>query len=125
MQERLQRKTTEEEYKRFTDAVHRYMAKFGLGDWMCYFERSELDGLARVHYSVDDRAATFQFGKEWPDMPYIDVDRTAFHEVCHLLLADLAELPKGFVDIDRIVMIEHAVIRRLEFFEFPKHKTNE
>jgi hypothetical protein len=51
-----------------------------------------------------------------------ELRRSAFHEVCHLLLADLAAEAVCREDIQ--TAIEHAIVRRLENFVFEEQRTS-
>ena len=109
--------TTDNDYEIFQSEVRRLMVEYGLNEWGVYFQRQDLDG-SYAEISVDDehKTATFIFAKTIEDeaVEYLDVKRTARHEVFHLLLAPLSDLAsRRFVNQLQLYSAEEAMVNKL------------
>lgn len=112
----------ESDFEEFKKEAKRWIDLFGLKDWKVEYAFSELeDAYAQYSLQWQGKIALITLNK-YPakeSSDYINVKRTAFHEVCELLLADMEyialdeEIPyserKGLTEAAR-----HGVIRRLE-----------
>ena len=115
-------KTTKQHFNLFKKECKKWLQIFSLGDWEDNYwhdgESSE-DGLARVNANADGKRADFYLSKDWKIQPInnAEIKSTAFHEVGHLLLADMAEFARdrnrGYREVDNHE-VQHAIIRRLE-----------
>lgn len=112
-------KTSEEDFEEFEHLVRKYIDFFGLKDWELGFTHEPCDYMATCGYNEGKRAV-FNLGHEWPyDVTPDEIRRTAFHEVCELLMAELWLMGKRYDLSDRtktdLLDVEvHRIIRRLE-----------
>ena len=121
-------KTTKTHFKFFKDQCEYWINEIGLQEWKVYYShQSHEDGLAWVMWDTEGRVATVGLSMDWPNLDPTpeNLDNSAFHEVCHILLADLADLPKRTVHTETMsVQMQHAIIRRLEYLLLKtKHET--
>lgn len=119
---------TQQDFAVFKEAVDHWMGFFGLKDWNYEFQMCQLDpGVgAETRFNRPGRLVTFCLGQIWvteaaPTAK--DVRKSAFHEVCEVLLDDmeweaLAQCEKAYedfkADYGALDAKRHAVIRRLE-----------
>lgn len=122
------REVTEKEFEIFRKEAKWWIEFFGLSDWRVFFDFYKLDNdvFAECHTGMEDKTATLVLNK-WNDIKeeHMDIERTAFHEVCELLLNDME-----MIALDDEIPFEkrrelaagarHGVIRRLENSIFPK-----
>lgn len=115
------RQLTESDFAIFKSEAKKWIALFGLKDWDVTFDFSPLES-SRAECCVNwhAKAALITLG-QFPrgEMTQDDVRRSAFHEVCELLLSDMefTALNEEIPHAERKTMTEvarHAVIRRLE-----------
>lgn len=119
---------TQQDFAVFKEAVDYWMGFFGLKDWEYEFRMCQLDsGVgAETRFDRSGRLVTFCLGqiRATEDAPTAkDVRKSAFHEVCEVLLDDmewevLTQCEKACedfkVDYGALDAHRHAVIRRLE-----------
>jgi len=119
--------TTTEHFEIFKDEVEYWIEKFHLREWrfrIIHADSKELkDVLAWVTSEWKGRVATISLSVDWTDSTYDVVEKyelckSAFHEVCELLLADMGSI--AMIDICSTQRQEfeksvHSVIRRLEW----------
>lgn len=112
---------TGKDFELFKKEAQYWIDAFGLKDWRIYyaFERIE-DAYATCSYHWHGKIATLTLDK-WPSETRTDeeIRRSAFHEVCELLLVEMRQFAldevipheerKGLTD-----SAAHGVIRRLE-----------
>ena len=90
-------KVNSEHFKFFKERTEKWIDLFGLTDWEYRIvqAKDEDDYMAWVRYSVEIRKATICLAEEWPDDHEVtlnQLDQSALHEVCELLLADIRYL---------------------------------
>lgn len=118
-------KVSKETYQFFCERVKYWANMLGVKDWkICFSQLGYPDiphqAYAHVTIKVQERIVLISMCQEFPsnlsegeDEP----DRHAFHEACHLMLADLesyaagamGDTPKGILDT-----AVHGIVRRLE-----------
>lgn len=118
-------KTTKKEFELFKKECRKWIKFFGLFDWEVYYEHVELKekAYATCHTDMLGMVATFSFNKVVGTNIRDDIRRTAFHEVCELLISKLKIIAKcRFLSEDEITTANHEIIRRLENCVFDKLK---
>jgi hypothetical protein len=95
-------------------------------EWRVEFLHEKLDGLfASITWDLNGKCATFVFNLELDkkDHEQLNIEKTAFHEVVHLLIGPLYTLARRrFVEEDRIEEISEDIVRTLENTIFQKLK---
>ena len=111
-------KTTKKDYEYFKERVAHWQRELGCVDWTIHFRHSRLENeLANTGWVDSDGVATITLATNWADITATEsqLDKTAMHEVCHLLFSALTSEAKARYaseyDIDRA---EHHIIRVLE-----------
>lgn len=112
---------TEDDFAIFKAEAEKWIALFGLKDWNVTFDFSPLENSsAECLVNWHAKAGLITLG-QFPrgEVTQDDVRRSAFHEVCELLLSDMefTALNEEIPHAERKTMTEvarHAVIRRLE-----------
>jgi len=115
-------KITLKQFELFKNDALKWLEYFGMKDWSFYFEQRKLDGnRAECSFDCVSCVATISLGTSWDEQSkeFVTDDiikRTAFHEVCELLLSRLNimvsqryNLNEGAVEEER-----HRIIRILE-----------
>jgi hypothetical protein len=98
-------------FKIFQEEGEYWQRFFGLFEWKIYYDYKNLkDCWADVLMNHDGAIATIRLNKGWTGKEEIEVRRCAFHEVCHLLLADL----HGYCYHKDSEELAHEIIRKLE-----------
>lgn len=112
--------TTEEDFEAFVDEAKFWIARFGLKGWGIDFKVEDIGSRAILRMNVSGRRAVVSLAKDFGGgFTKKDVRRSAFHEVCELLLArtwDVA-LKRDLTPDQRRDALEeaqHEVIRILE-----------
>lgn len=105
-------------YKYFQERVKYWQKQLSCLDWSIHFENKPLDDeYARTNMHNEAGVATIILATSFPkkDLTDYQLDKTALHEVLHLLLNDFSTEAKARYaneyDIDRA---EHRVIRVFE-----------
>lgn len=113
--------TTEDHFNLFVDECHKWIKFFGLLGWKVCFIHSKVvkDCRANIYFPNDkaDRVVTISLSKDWGsfDCTEEDIRKSAFHEVCELLLFRLNDLAfSRFVSRGEIEEEVHSIIRTLE-----------
>ncbi|GAH01412.1 unnamed protein product, partial [marine sediment metagenome] len=92
-------KTTEKQFESFKQECHKWIKFFGLKDWRIKITHEDIDEnftAADVTHNSRSRQAAIRLNTTLhDDLKDIDVKVSAFHEVCHLLLADLTCLTRS------------------------------
>ena len=112
---------TENDFALFKAEAQKWIDLFGLKDWDVTFDFSHLENSsAECFVNWHAKCALITLG-QFPrgEVTQDDVRRSAFHEVCELLLSDMefTALNEEIPHSERKLMTEvarHAVIRRLE-----------
>ena len=111
-------KTTPAHFKTFCDYARIHVAAFGLTDWEISYEHAQVEGFfATASTNLAARKATITLSVDvGNDAPTDEMlDKSALHEVLHVLLAPLADL----IVTDRKVThkeaegAEHGIVMRL------------
>jgi hypothetical protein len=108
-----------EEFEFFKKEVGWWVEYFGLyeWDWRVFHSKEEDDeGLAWVKAEEISGIAAVYLAKGWGVDPITpkNLSRSAFHEVCEVLLAELDWLSRKCVRDGKVDAATHRVIRRLE-----------
>jgi len=112
-------KTSELDFCYFQDRVDRWAERLGLGDWDIRCAHTEcVEVLAEVSINPVGRVASVALSTDWGDLDEITrdtLDKTARHEVLHVVLADLVRYAENRTQDEELRdTIEHAIVRRLE-----------
>lgn len=119
------KETTDANFAVFTEAASVWSHKLGLGDWSLNYYHEDMgdgprDPLATCNADSEGRVATITLNKKWPDHVPLTQERlsqSAFHELCHVLLAELVWLANNRICTDNLLTAaQHSIIRRLERF---------
>jgi len=112
-------KTTKAHFKIFETAVRKWATDLGLRDWEIFIkhEADAPDALATLSKN-SGRTVWIGLAQDWGKTHKITklaMQRTALHEVCHLLLYDLVEAAKERCIKDgEIEELEHKLVYLLE-----------
>ena len=123
-------KTSKQDFAQFQKAVKEWMEFFGLYNWEYVFSHEEIKGFfAEVHWNIKGRIATFILATELPDLQdcleHFDVERIAFHEVCHLLFAKVDFLAESRnYSAAEMDMELHSLIRIFEKVIYKERQVN-
>lgn len=109
--------TSADDLKVFIDYCKKYLDLFNLSDWKVdYSHKNEKNAYASCDMDVDTRLATINLSINLgtlliePGQTVNDIlNEFAFHEVCHILLADICEYSSS----SSIHKDEHSLINRL------------
>lgn len=126
----MKNETTQTDFELFTQTVKKYAEKFGLHDWQIEITHGWKDEQSRAQamYHVQGHLAVISLAKDWgedcEEPTAYKIRRSAFHEVCELLLS---EYYAAATDDDlrgealrlRLEREGHRIIRRLENVVFP------
>ena len=109
--------------KLFIDHFLDFQDRLGVSNWWVEFSvlppKDNSDSYAFVSWHYSGRCATCNVSTELlTEHPEEMLARCAFHEVCELLLVDLAANLEAFLNEDYVRKMIHEVIRRLENFVF-------
>lgn len=122
-------KVSKRQFSIFQKEVERWLSEFGLrNQWNVLISNEKMDGdvAGRCLWKYSAKIARIILNTELPDGDFDDsaIRRTAFHEVCELLLAEVTYLSKQRFDImeAEIDRAAHAVIRNLEHVVFNQKK---
>ena len=107
----MQYKYTIKQFNSYKKYCKHYLALFGITEWDVDYKHHKIDAQSRVSYNNSGRLACFQLTtKGTIDFCYHDdMQKLAFHEVLHLLLADIVKSQESLEEN----AIEHTVIQRL------------
>lgn len=121
-------KVTKAQFGQFKRTSEKWLKLFGLSNWEVYFNWEAMDEgtMATAHYDMPNKVAFLTFCKTWDinDIPLTpeEIKATAFHEVCHILFADLHLLAESRYVQNGTVFDEkiHDIIKRLQNFAVEK-----
>jgi hypothetical protein len=112
--------TSHEDFEVFKERVQFWSKEFGLTEWCLYFyhERIE-DRFATCAANYRGKVASFVLNMDWDEEykphDWTELDRTARHEVIHLLLAPLEILARErFTTEGEITAVVEGLVRRIE-----------
>lgn len=120
-------RTTKADFAYFKKCCKHWIDFFGLKEFHVHFSHEENGGesyATLLNSGVSASTITINFELEIaPPSPKKDLDRHAFHEVCHLLLARYARHAENrYATKEDMFMEEESVIRRLENCIYQKLK---
>lgn len=117
-------KTSPRHFEIFKKECLKWIEIFGLKDWECHFSHDTWDDCNRANLraNITGRIVSINLNPNWENMEINnhEVRKTAYHEICELLLVRLGWLARERTVAEAEVEEEaHAIIRRLEnaFFE--------
>lgn len=117
-------KTTNSDFETYRKEIQRLIDIFGLKGWHLFFRHESLnDSFAEIRYNMSARNAVFVLNTEFDTIDYSEdqIKRSAFHEVCELLLARISNLAKFRYTTEEEIDEEiHNIIRILENTVFAK-----
>lgn len=127
-------KTTKGDFEYFKSEVERWVRYFSLVQWdwrIGHGEREgeDVDALAWATWGDESGIAAIRLGKEWKEDPITRemLSRTAFHEVCEILLQELDGMARSDHRDEKVTAATHRIIRRLEntVFEYDWDRVRE
>lgn len=112
-------KTTKKDFEYFKKRCEHWMRFWNLAEYSIQFghESDTDDTLAWINRDIEGMCVGFSLNKNWKGVKVTksELDRSAFHEVIHLVLARMALAGKSrWMTVDEICREEEAVIRRME-----------
>ena len=119
--------TNRKHFKAFKAAASEWADKLGLSDWSLHYYHEDMgdDDRAPIATCKSDsqgRVATITLNIYWPEhlaLTNEELSRVAFHELGHVLLAELVWLANNRICTDGLLtQAQHSVIRRLERLQF-------
>ena len=120
------KQVSKEDFEVFKKECDKWISFFGLCGWRIFYEFIDAgeDCYAQIRYNLLDRVATITlnlFIYDETERTEVDVKRSAFHEVCELLLARISLFGKErFVNENEIDEEIHNLIRIFENTIFTK-----
>ena len=87
--------TTDEDFEVFKEECNKWIKRFGLFGWKVYYHHEEIDenAYAVCFANTMGRVSDIKLNKKC-DTKDLNIRKTAFHEVCELLLAKVEVLIK-------------------------------
>lgn len=118
-------KVKEKEFEFFRGEVAHWSGYFGLYEWdwrVILGGEDEEEALAWVRAEEESGIAVVFLAKKWGMDPITpkNLSKSAFHEVCEVMLAELDWLSRKCVRDGKVTAAVHRVIRRLENKVFEK-----
>ena len=107
----------------FKKEVAKWQKFFGLHDWEINIHHETAKGArADVVWGLSDRQASIRLSIYWDGLEVTDylIKKSAFHEVCHLLLAPLAYFGVQYFSNSEVDEKDHQIVRILENVIFDK-----
>jgi len=124
--------TTEEHFKLFKLECKKWIKEFGLIGWDVSFkhdgEENDRNWLGWCSTNCVGRSATIGLCKDWgkTESDNYEIKRTAFHEVCELLMSRFDTIARTrIIGPDEIDEERHNIIRTMENVIWDKEQTNE
>lgn len=117
--------TTKEDFDTFCGYCKKFVNEFGLTDWKVYFVHEPFDAMAECRTHDISKFCIIALSSDWGNQEVTQegLERVAYHEVIHLLLADIdslalrADMSRTSREIE-LSRAYHAVIRRMENLRF-------
>lgn len=104
----------------FVERCKYWVEIFGLGDWEVIYDLDESknhEHLACAQPCIDSRSATIVLYKHWnkfsPENIKEELDRTALHEVIHVVLAKLSYYGRGWMNPRLVDEEDHVCTQRI------------
>jgi len=117
-------KTTKQHFEIFKKNCQKWINIFGLKEWRVDFRHGTYSehSYGSIYWDYSGKCATIYLTEEWDEeVDLKQLEKTAFHEVCELLLCVLFDMvDKDKYSYDEKVKEFHTVIRRLENSVFDK-----
>lgn len=109
-------KTTKSEFEIFKKEVFKWQSYFGLINWQIYVLHEKIDSFGNCMVDIPGKVSSIRLNTELSEADYIvrDIRRTAFHEVCELMLWPLGNQACGMYPHKFVDEATHDIIRRLE-----------
>lgn len=100
----------------FDAYVQKWQAKFSLGDWRIEKnDKPAKNAMAQVEFNPGARLAVYRLGDFGAEtITPISLEKTAIHELLHVLLYDLIYTASGKSSDEELEAAEHRVINVLE-----------
>lgn len=119
------KKWSEKEFEYYCIRCRAWIDFFGLKEWEVHFKFEEFNAEASIYYNCQTRFCLFRLRPTMPEFIVNDrqkeIDQCAFHEVCHLLIADFTHLcNERIVTENEIARQEETFVRRMENACFEK-----
>jgi len=115
------KKTTGAQFRLFKKACLLWQKRLGLSQYRLYFERgiSEDSNDYYVYANIDvnemGKVATVRLCSAYPKDDDFDVERTAKHEMCHLMTSRLRWLGNNrYICSSDLIEEDESIVRRLE-----------
>jgi len=105
-----------EQFKYFADQVKYWCHYFGVSDWYVQIDtEAAADNFGECSGELEDRNAAVSVAMNWERSPDdLELSGIAFHEVCELMLRDIALLgAERFVSWRELETARHRVIQML------------
>lgn len=110
--------TTKGAFELFKKCVMYWIKHFGLYGWdIRLLHQEDEDSLAYTKFNVLNRSASIVLSKNWGDriVTDIEIDKSAFHEVCELLMMRVRFAEEArFVSTEKMGEEIHTIIRTME-----------
>ncbi len=114
----MKNKTTKKHFAIFKKECEYWLDYFGIKDYDVSFKHVLInpDSCAETSWNIVGRVATITLNINWTNSSLTDLDlkRTAFHEVCELLLGDMTHYLSAYYSVSFMEMNTHILITRLE-----------
>jgi len=115
-------KTTKAHFEVFKTECERWLVFFGIKGWLVEYDHiDDCENRAQIGWRSSGRIACIQLSKKWENdrttpVTVEDVKRSAFHEVCELLLSRISMMANGIMSNHKFAVEEetHNIIRTLE-----------
>ena len=113
-------KTTKYDFVKFKDHFRKFALDImGLKNYKLYFTHKTIESYADIKTNIGGQIAKVRLNKDI-GCAEIDIEMTAFHEACELLLVRLIALAESrFVSQAEIDEAPHEIIRVLEHEWYP------
>lgn len=111
-------RVTKDYFALYKHEVKFWMKHLGLTSWEPFFSfEKDVKNIASVSWDKQGGSAVFYLSTTWGKKSPITektISRTAFHEVCEVLLAELRMMGEYFVRASEVDRVVHEIIRHLE-----------
>lgn len=114
-------KVSKKLFNTFKAECEKWLKILGLNDWQVHYRHEKINNRAEIHFDCVGRLATIILSTSWPgwDQDLVNeenIKRSAFHEVCELLLGPLNDMvgQRYGLNVDDKEEEIHRVIRTLE-----------
>jgi len=109
-------KTDSKDLNVFIGECKYWIKYFSLADFEVYYVHENTEG-ARASYYANTLSmmCTIKLSVDWDYKPHkIEIQKVAFHEVCHMLIVKLGVAACAGISKDYVDQYEHEIIRRME-----------